>query len=261
MDQFDRLVEIMATLRRPGGCPWDREQTHESLKPYLLEECYEALEAVDSGDRQKLCAELGDVLLQVVFHAQVAQEDGGFDIQDVCRRINEKLIHRHPHVFGAVEVADSDEVVANWEKLKLEERESAARVSALDGVPHVLPALKRATAIQKKASKVGFDWPEIDGPLEKVTEEINELQDARRSGDPQAIAHELGDILFAVVNVARFLKVDSEDALRLACDRFGRRFRCVERAAAEQKRDIEEMSLEEMDTLWEAAKTACRDET
>ena len=254
MKQFDELVEIMGRLRDPDGCPWDREQTHESLKPYLLEETYEALEAVDSGDPRKLCAELGDVLLQVVFHARLAEEAGAFDIRDVCARINEKLIFRHPHVFGDVEVSGSDEVLVNWEALKRQEDETGHRASALDGVPGSLPALKRAADLQKKASKVGFDWPEIAGPLAKVSEELGELARARETADAEAIAHELGDLLFAVVNVSRFLQVDGEDALRMACDRFSARFRQVEDAAAAAGNSLGEMSLAEMDLLWEAAK-------
>jgi len=256
MKQFDELVRIMARLRAEDGCPWDREQTHQTLKPYLLEEAYETLEAVDSGDPQKLCAELGDVLLQVVFHAQVADEEHNFSIEDVCRRINEKLTFRHPHVFGDVEVRDSDEVVTNWEQLKRMEAENGERESALDGVPPALPALMRATSLQKKAAKVGFDWNDISGPLAKVREELAELEQARKAGDSRALAHELGDLLFAVVNVARFLKVDSEESLRMACERFYGRFRYVEDAAQAAGKDLHGMDLAEMDALWDAAKKA-----
>lgn len=253
MTQFDELVEIMRALRAPGGCPWDREQTHESLKPYLLEETYEALEAVDSGDPQKLCAELGDVLLQVVFHAQLGAESGRFDIRDVCERINRKLRYRHPHVFGDVTVTDSAEVITNWEQLKRQEAETGRRESALDGVPQAMPALMRAQELQKKAARVGFDWEDVEGPLAKVEEELGELKRAREAGE---IAHELGDLLFAVVNVARFLGVDAEDALRQACARFSWRFRQVEAAAREAGRELHGMDLAEMDELWEAAKKA-----
>ncbi len=259
MRQFDDLVEIMRRLRAPGGCPWDREQTHTSLKPYLLEECYEALEAVDSHDPRKLCAELGDVLLQIVFHAQVAAENGQFDAADVCRRINEKLVWRHPHVFGDVEVTDSDEVVVNWERLKRQEQETGARPSALDGIPRALPALKRATDLQKKAAKVGFDWPDLAGPLAKLDEELAEVHAAHAARDPEAVSHEIGDLLFAVVNVARFLGTDSEDALRMACDRFTARFGYLEQEAARAGRRLTDMSLAEMDQLWEAAKRAEHD--
>jgi tetrapyrrole methylase family protein/MazG family protein len=254
MDPFDRLVDIMARLRAPEGCPWDREQDHQSLKPYLLEEAYELLEAVDHGDSGTVCAELGDVLLQVVFHAQVAAEAGSFDIGDVCDRISEKLIHRHPHVFGTVEVRDSDEVVDNWEVLKRAEAETGPRESALDGVPAGLPALQRAQKLQRKAARVGFDWPDIQGPLDKVTEELGELEAEREAGVPEKLAWEIGDLLFAVVNVARFLHVDAEDALRMACRRFDSRFRQVEQQAAGSGRSLSQMTLPEMDALWDAAK-------
>jgi tetrapyrrole methylase family protein/MazG family protein len=258
MTEFDELIEIMQALRGPEGCPWDREQTHESLKPYLLEESYEALEAVDSGDPQKLCAELGDVLLQVVFHAQVGAEAGRFDIHDVCERINRKLRYRHPHVFGDVTVSGSDEVITNWEQLKRLEAETGKRESALDGIPHAMPALMRAQELQKKAARVGFDWEDVEGPLAKVEEELGELNMAREAELPAEITHEVGDLLFAVVNVARFLGVDAEDALRQSCQRFSGRFRQVEAAAKEAGRDLHGMELAEMDELWEAAKKAER---
>jgi tetrapyrrole methylase family protein/MazG family protein len=254
MREFCELVETMRRLRGPGGCPWDQEQSHETLKPYLLEESYEALEAVDSGDPAKLCAELGDVLLQVVFHAQIAEENDRFDIAAVCKRINDKLIYRHPHVFSDVQVSGSDQVVDNWEQLKRREKEAATRDSALDGIPVALPALMHATDVQKKAARVGFDWADIDGPLEKIDEELGELQQARAGGDREQVIHELGDLLFAVVNVARFLKIDAEDALRMACRRFDARFRQMEEQAAARGTSLREMTLEQMDGLWEDAK-------
>lgn len=254
MKEFCELVETMRRLRGPGGCPWDQEQSHETLKPYLLEESYEALEAVDSEDPAKLCAELGDVLLQVVFHAQIAEENARFDIAAVCKRINDKLIYRHPHVFSDVQVSGSDQVVDNWEQLKRREKEAATRQSALDGIPAALPALMHATDVQKKAARVGFDWTDIEGPLEKIDEELGELQQARAGGDREQVIHELGDLLFAVVNVARFLKIDAEDALRMACRRFDARFREMEKQAAAQGRSLREMTLEQMDRLWEDAK-------
>lgn len=256
MTEFDALVRIMQRLREPRGCPWDREQTHDTLKPYLLEECYELLEAVDQQDPEAMCGELGDVLLQVVFHARLAQEAGRFDVRDVCRRINDKLVHRHPHVFGDVHVSNSDEVLYNWDRLKADEAEAANRQSVLDGTPKALPALMRATDLQKKASKVGFDWDSVDGARAKVHEEEAELDHALQTGDQEAIAHELGDLLFSIVNVARFLKVDSEDALRLACNRFTQRFQAIEKQAAEAGRSLQDMTLAEMDELWEAAKNA-----
>ena len=254
MREFDELCEIMARLRAEEGCPWDREQTHESLRPYFLEETYEALEAIDNRDPKKLCSELGDVLLQIVFHAQIAHENGQYDIRSVLTRINEKLRYRHPHVFGDVTVRDSDEVVDNWEQLKLLEPEASHRTSALDGVPDILPALKRAHSLQKKAAKVGFDWPDVEGPRAKVREEEAELEEALASGDRDRVADEFGDLLFALVNVARFYKLDPEDALRRTCDRFTDRFTRVERQAGEMGRNLRGMDIAELDTLWEKAK-------
>jgi len=251
MTEFDRLVEIMARLRGPGGCPWDAQQTHESLRPYLLEEAYEVLEAVDDADLGRLSGELGDLLLQIVFHAQLAGERGDFDITDVCRKISNKLEYRHPHVFGTVEVSGPEEVVTNWERLKRQEEEHQERESALDGVPRDLPALQQADKLQKRAAKVGFDWQTIQGPWHKVEEELREVQEAE---DPSEAAHEIGDLLFAICNVARFLKVDSESALRAANQRFGTRFRSVERQAEAQGRKLADMTLDEMDVLWERAK-------
>jgi tetrapyrrole methylase family protein/MazG family protein len=257
MREFDRLVAIMAKLRGPGGCPWDAQQTHESLRPYLLEEAYEVLEAVDDADLGRLCGELGDLLLQIVFHAQLAAERGDFDIADVCDKISAKLEYRHPHVFGTVEVSGAEEVLTNWERLKRQEAEHQERKSALDGVPRDLPALQQADKLQKRAAKVGFDWQTIQGPWHKVAEELRELQEAE---DPTDAAHELGDLLFAVCNVARFLKVDPESALREANRRFDTRFRSVERQAAEQQRNLADMTLDEMDVLWEQAKAEERGE-
>lgn len=251
MREFDHLVEIMARLRGPGGCPWDAQQSHETLRPYLLEETYEVLEAIDDADLTRLSGELGDLLLQVVFHAQLAGERGDFDIEDVCRKINEKLEYRHPHVFGDVSVTGPDEVVTNWEQLKRQEEEHAERESALDGVPRDLPALQQADKLQKRAAKVGFDWQDHYGPLHKIEEELAEVQAAE---DPAHAAREIGDLLFAVCNYARFLKVEPEAALREANRRFGARFRSVEAQAQEQGRRLAEMTLEEMDVLWERAK-------
>jgi tetrapyrrole methylase family protein / MazG family protein len=257
MRQFDRLVEIMAKLRNPGGCPWDAQQTHESLRPYLLEEAYEVLEAVDDADQGRLAGELGDLLLQIVFHAQLAAERGDFDIEDVCRKISDKLEYRHPHVFGTVQVADADEVLTNWERLKRQEEEHQERDSALDGVPRDLPALQAADKLQKRAAKVGFDWQTIQGPLHKIEEELQEVQEAE---DPSQAAHEIGDLLFAVCNYARFLKVDPEGALRQANRRFDTRFRSVEQQAKAQDRRLADMTLAEMDVLWERAKAEERGE-
>lgn len=258
MTQFDRLVQIMARLRAPGGCPWDAQQTHQSLRPYLLEEAYEVLEAIDDGDLSRLGGELGDLLLQVVFHAELAQEAGLFDIEEVCRKIADKLEYRHPHVFGDVTVRDAEEVLTNWEQLKRAEAEHTQRESALDGVPKALPALQQADELQKKAAKVGFDWQDQTGPLAKIEEELQEVQEAT---DPAHIQHEVGDLLFAVCNLARFMKVDPESALREANKRFSRRFRDVEAQAKTGVKPLSQMTLAEMDVLWEAAKARERGET
>jgi len=254
MDSFDDLVGIMARLRAEGGCPWDREQDHQSLKPYLLEEAYEVLEALDHGSAEKLCDELGDLLLQIVFHAQIATEGKGFTIRDVAARICEKLRRRHPHVFAEVQVRDSNEVVRNWEAIKRAEPPNADRASAVDGVPAALPALLRATKVQKRAAKVGFDWDDARGPADKVREELGEVEQAVAEGDRARVAEEIGDLLFAVVNVARLLEVDSEDALRTAVTRFARRFRAMEQMAEAEGLELKRMTLAEMDELWGRAK-------
>jgi len=256
MEEFDRLVEVVATLRSPEGCPWDREQDHASLRHYLLEEVYEVLEAADTGADEKLYGELGDVLLMVIMYAQIAAEQNSFDISDVITRITDKLIYRHPHVFGDVQVADADEVVRNWEQLKQQEADTEPRLSALDGVPQALPALQQAQQLQEKAARVGFDWDSIEGPWRKLFEEIKELQEAADSGTEKAVAHELGDLLITVVNLARFLGVCAEDALRVGNRRFEQRFRQVEQQAAATGRKLSEMTLEELDELWEQAKIA-----
>jgi len=254
MDSFDDLVGIMARLRAEGGCPWDREQDHQSLTPYLLEEAYEVVEALDHGSDEKLCDELGDLLLQIVFHAQIATEEERFTIRDVAARICEKLRRRHPHVFAEVQVRDSDEVVHNWEAIKRAEPPNADRVSAVDGVPAALPALLRATKVQKRAAKVGFDWDDAHGPAEKVREELGEVEQAAGEGDQARVVEEIGDLLFAVVNLARLLEVDSEGALRLTVLRFAERFRAMEQMAEAQGAELKGMTLAEMDELWERAK-------
>jgi tetrapyrrole methylase family protein/MazG family protein len=248
----------MARLRSPEGCPWDREQDHKTLKPYLLEEAYEVLDAIDAGDEAELCAELGDVLLQVVFHAQVAAEGGRFAIDDVCRAIVDKLVRRHPHVFGDVEVDGADHVVTNWEAIKRAERDDGGEPpSALDGVPRPLPALLRAQRVQEKASRVGFDWERIDEPLDKVAEEFSELRvewQGVGEGSRERVEEEFGDLLFALVNTARFLKVDPEEALRAAVDKFDRRFRLVEAVFHERGQELTSASLDEMDAVWNEVK-------
>jgi len=254
-DPFRRLVAIMARLRGEGGCPWDREQTHESLIPYIIEEAYEVKEAIEKNDIEGMREELGDLLLQIVFHAQLAREEGRFDIDDVLRTICEKLIHRHPHVFGEVEVASAAEVLHNWEQIKAEEkRERGKDPSRLSGVPTHLPALLRAHRVQEKAARVGFDWDDIGGVFKKVREEIAELETAVANGRKESIRSEMGDLLFALVNLARFLDIQAELALHETIEKFIERFRYIERRAAEQNRDLDEMSLAEMDALWDEAK-------
>lgn len=255
VDPYRRLVEVMARLRAEDGCPWDRQQTHESLRSYLIEEAYEVLETIDHGRHDELCGELGDVLLQIAFHAQIAAEAGRFTMDDVCRAIVAKLIHRHPHVFGEARVENAAEVLTNWEKLKREEKgEEAAAHSVVDGVPAHLPALLRAQRIQARAARVGFDWDRIQGPLDKVQEEFAELRTDWERGDHAKVEEELGDLLFSLVNVSRFLKANPEDALRQAAAKFERRFRAVEQAFREQGRELSSATLVEMDEVWERVK-------
>lgn len=252
---YAELLQVMARLRAPDGCPWDREQTHESLRPYLLEETYEALEAIDRGDHPELCKELGDVLLQIVFHAQLASEAGRFTMADVCQAIVDKLVHRHPHVFADVRVDGSEQVLNNWEELKRQEKGDADTPhSALDGVPARLPALLRAQRVQSRASRVGFDWDQLDGPLDKVEEEFAELRREWEQGQIAAAEEEMGDLLFALVNASRFLKINPEDALRRGVTKFERRFRAVEATFEAEGRRLSDASLEEMDAVWDRIK-------
>ncbi|HIL11661.1 MAG TPA: nucleoside triphosphate pyrophosphohydrolase [Candidatus Latescibacteria bacterium] len=253
---FTELVEVMARLRAPNGCPWDREQTHVTLKPYLLEEAYEALEAIDIGDDDELCKELGDVLLQVVFHAQIATEENRFGIEEVARAIVDKLIRRHPHVFADVDVDGSEQVLQNWEQIKKQERQDQGQAtpSLLDGIPKQLPALMRAQRMQARVSRQGFDWDQIAGPLDKVEEEFAELRQAWASGEIPAIEDEFGDLLFALVNTGRFLNVDPEQALRQSTDKFARRFRALEFVVRTSGREISALSLQELDAVWDEIK-------
>ena len=251
---FPGLRYVVARLRAPGGCPWDREQDHDTLKPYLIEEAYEALDALDAQDPAKLTEELGDLLLQVVLHAQLGEEEGEFAIEDVLRGITAKLIRRHPHVFGDVAVRDSSDVLRNWQQIKKAEKgEEGEPASLLGDIPHHMPALAYALSLQKRAARTGFDWPQIEGVEDKVAEELREL---KRAQGPQARLHELGDLLFAMVNLARWLKVDAEEALRLANRRFQRRFHHMERLCRERGLDFAHLSAAEQDELWEAAKRA-----
>ena len=246
------LEEIVRILRAPGGCPWDAEQTHQSIRRNFLEEAYEAVEAIDEGSPEHLEEELGDVLLQVVMHARMEQEAGRFDLDGVADGICKKLIYRHPHVFGDVAVSGTGEVLSNWEALKRKEKGQATNTDALEAVARALPALWRAEKVQKKARKAGFDWPDVSGALDKLSEELEELKAAVASGTN--VEEELGDLLFSAVNAARFLKVDPEDALNGATDKFIGRFRKVEAQAAAQGKAMEDMGLEELDALWERAK-------
>jgi tetrapyrrole methylase family protein/MazG family protein len=255
--EFTRLVEIMARLRAPGGCPWDRAQSREDLKPYLVEETYEVLDAIEQKDPAMLREELGDLLLQVVFHAQISAEEGAFTVEEVCRGINEKLVRRHPHVFGDVKADTAGQVLVNWEAIKKEEKaekNGGEEPSVLAGVPKVLPALLKAYRLQQKAARVGFDWEERTQVEAKVREEWAELNQAVAGGAKEEIREELGDFLFALVNLSRFLEVDPEDALQLANGKFSRRFKGVEAEARARGRDIHGMTLGEMDELWELMK-------
>ena len=250
---FDGIRHVVARLRAPDGCPWDREQTHQTLKPYLLEETHEVLEALDVKDQEKLCEELGDLLLQIVLHAQLATESGDFLMEDVFRGIVSKLIRRHPHVFGSRVVSGAAEVVRNWEQIK--QGEKGESFSSLDNMPRSLPALSYAQSLQRRAARVGFDWPEIEGVVDKVIEEMHELKDASSA---EGRVEEVGDILFTLVNLARWLNVDAEDALRLTNAKFKRRFQNMERLCAERGLVLKDLSLEQQEELWIESKKAHR---
>lgn len=260
-EAFARLAGVMRRLRAEGGCPWDRQQDHQSLRPYLIEEAYEVLEALDTlgreGDRaaKELCGELGDLLFQVVFHSRLAEERGAFDLAEVCTSIEQKLIKRHPHVFGDVKVKDAAEVTKNWEQRKLEERASQNKgdgpTPALLGVPKALPALARAQRLTEKAAKHGFDWPDEKGPKEKITEELKEIEQAQSIKER---TKEVGDLLFAVVNYARHLGINAEDALRESTESFCTRFSYIEEALWKKGKTLAQSNLEEMDALWNEAK-------
>jgi tetrapyrrole methylase family protein/MazG family protein len=256
---FEELVRIMHRLRAPGGCPWDREQSHESIKPYLIEEAYEVAEAIEARDDAELCTELGDLLLQIVFHAEMASETQRFAIADVIQAISEKMVRRHPHVFADVEVSGADEVLRNWSRIKAEERRDSDDASALAGVPRAMPALLRAQRLGEKAAHAGFDWATPRGVLAKLREELDEIDAALVAGDHAAAQAELGDLLFAATSLARHLDGSAEDALRQAADRFERRFRHVEAALTEAGNEMRNASPADLDALWEAAKRATDD--
>jgi tetrapyrrole methylase family protein/MazG family protein len=264
---FERLVALQARLRAPNGCPWDREQTHATLRTYLIEEAYEVLDAMKSGDDVKFANEMGDLLLQVVFHSQIATEEGRFTVADVIREVHEKMVRRHPHVFGEKRAKDAAEVLRNWEQIKAEERAGAQerqeagevekkeqRKSLLDGVPRGLPATMEGLQLTRKASRAGFDWDNAQGVFEKLREEFAELLRASDEKDGAKMEEEMGDLLFAAVNVARFLQVDPEIALKNANAKFARRFREMERRSAENGQAFGDVARTEKERLWEAAK-------
>src|SRR3989442_469335 len=266
---FEKLVAVQARLRAPYGCPWDREQTHQSLRTYLIEEAYEVLEALESGNDAKFAEEMGDLLLQIVFHSQIAREEGRFTVAEVIREIHDKMIRRHPHVFGKTRAKDSAEVLRNWEQIKAEERRSKdnkndsksdesvpKETSLLDGVSHALPATLEAFQLTRKASRIGFDWEDAGGVFEKLLEETEELKKASKEQDQLRMEEELGDLLFAAVNLSRFLKIDPEIALKKANTKFSHPFREMERLSLKNGREFKDLPREEMEALWDATKKA-----
>ena len=259
-DRFNELVRLMARLRAPDGCPWDQKQTFDTIKPYLLEETYEVLDAIDAGDWPELAEELGDLMLQPVFFAQMAAEAGHFRIEDCLAAINQKLIRRHPHIFGQAVAETAEDVKRNWDQIKGSEKAAKghAQGALLDGVSRALPALAEAQQIAAKAAAKGFDWPGIDPVFEKLEEELAELDEARQGGQAAEIEDEFGDILFVMVNLARFLKVDPEQALRKSNAKFRRRFGYVEARLGEMGRPWEESNIDEMELLWQEAKIALK---
>ena len=248
MKEFYKLVDIMKKLRAPNGCPWDREQTIESLKPYLLEETYETLEAMDQGG-EELKGELGDLLLNIIFQAQIKEEEGEFTIDDVAKKVSEKLIRRHPHIFANVKVEGTKDVIRNWDEIKRKEKEHRGRKSVLDGIPKIYPPLAKAYKLQIKAAKVGFDWEDEVGAFKKLEEELLEMKEAYKKNDRENLKEELGDVVFTLVNIARKLDLDIVDAVMGTNRKFEKRFRYVE-----ENCDLKKSSLEEMDRLWGEAK-------
>lgn len=252
LSEFQTLVDIVARLRAPGGCPWDREQTHDSLKRTLLEETHEVLEAIDGADPSVLTEELGDMLVQIAFHADIAREAGHFEMGDVVERINRKLIRRHPHVFGDATVADAREVERNWERIKAEERAAAGnRKSPVEGIPASLPALAAAQLMQDRVARVGFEWDDVSGVLDKLVEEVQELREAQSQEEK---AHELGDVFFVLVNLARWMDLHAEDVVRQANDRFRSRYLGMEEIAARRGLDFDALPLDEKEALWQEVK-------
>jgi len=251
---FRQLVELMAALRGPEGCPWDRKQTPESLKPFLVEECYEVVDALDEGRPDKIKEELGDLLFQILFHARIAEEQGHFSIDDVITAIHEKMIRRHPHVFGDEKLATDKEVLANWEEIKKKEKGHEDRKSVLEGVPKELPSLLRAHRLQERAARVGFDWNHLNEALPKLDEEIAEFKESLKEENAGKIEEELGDLFFTLVNISRFLGVNPDEALRKTISKFIRRFRYIEEHAENAGRSLNDMSLDDMEKLWQESK-------
>jgi MazG family protein len=254
---FDDLVKLMTTLRGPNGCPWDRKQTLPDLKPFVIEEAYEVVDAIDQDDRRALNEELGDLMLQAVFIAELTREEGTFDIYDSITAIHDKLVRRHPHVFGDVEAGDAEAVLVNWEKLKQDERK-AENKSVLSGVPQSMPALLKASRLTEKAARVGFDWRRTEDVFDKLDEEIGELREAVASGDNEHIHEEIGDLLFTIANIARKVNVNPEEALQSTNRKFMRRFASMETQVRERGQNLDQLQLEEMDRLWDEAKAAER---
>lgn len=264
-DPFRRLVRIMERLQEPGGCPWDIAQTHESLKQYMIEECYEALDAIDRNDFADLKEELGDVMLQAVFHSVLAAREGKFTMDDVLNTASAKMVFRHPHVFGEADAHTAEDVLQNWDKLKAQEREAKGEAanqpppSMLASIPAQLPALLKAQRMQEKVSRVGFDWEKSLHVLDKVQEEIGELREAIAAGSEAHAREEIGDLIFSIVNLARFLDVNAEEATRQTAEKFRERFGYIEQVAREQNRALSEMTIDEMEGLWQAAKKLKKD--
>lgn len=254
LDGIARLREIVARLRAPDGCPWDREQTHSSLRPLLVEECYEVIDAIERSDDNNLCEELGDLLLHIVMHSQMGSERGAFSLEEVAATVCEKMIRRHPHVFGDKSASDSDAVLRQWEQIKRTEKGGSPGV--LDNIAGALPALLKAQTVQKKAARVGFDWPDVEPVFEKFAEEVAEVREAIAARDATSLEAEVGDLLFTAVNLARKLGVDAETALAGSSNRFVSRFQSIERELESNGRKVENTPLEELDRIWEKVKSA-----
>ncbi len=251
LEDFIRLIDV---LRGPGGCPWDIKQTHESLKHNVVEEAWEVVDAINEGSEAHLREELGDLLMQVIFHASISKEHGGFTLDDISDEAVKKLVHRHPHVFGTVKADTPDEVLTNWDAIKRADRGQQSAASAMDGIPRGLPGLMRSEKIQSKAAKYGFDWPDVSGAMDKLREETAELQEGIDAGDIENIKEEIGDALFSVVNVARFYKLDTEECMHAACEKFIRRFRYLEEGAAREGLRLEDMTLGQMERIYQEAR-------